>query len=174
MTWRKVRSHAIAACAVGCALVAGTRTAHADLAIVVEENQGERPATHTVILAPLRRELEARGVLADPDHILTEARNVLPLPARTAPTITTAAIRSKLDSAQDKVAHAKFEQAVAEYDAALRLVDENPIAVVADDTAPDWLTRAYVGLAFAHQRLGHAQAATDAVAEQIWASRIAR
>jgi hypothetical protein len=154
--------------ALGCALVAALPAiARADVALVVEEYTANRPQENSALLAPVRRELAKRGVLVEPNEIITALGDGIPLPARTDPSVTIASITAKIESAQNSAAHAKFDDAIRDYEAALRLAHENPSTVVADGAAPMWLTRAYVGLAFAHHRLGHESAAADALADQI-------
>lgn len=156
------RSLATSAVAVSVLLPVSAR---AD--VLLETYEGERPADASKILAPLRAELQAHGILANPTSIIAHVGDALPLAGVTDPALTTVAIVEKVDAATNKVAHEQFAPALVLFDAVRDLVHDNPVLVVTDGASPGWLTKAYAQMALAHDRLGQRDQAAEALTEQI-------
>jgi hypothetical protein len=152
-----------------CVLVGCLSSSAASGDVAIESYLDGRPADAEHVLASLRDELFQAGVKVRPTDVVTAAGAALPLPGVSDPAPRSgyaAALREQVESGARQVFGGDYDAGVATLKRVLAGVRDNPAAVVADDDAPTWLTKAYATLALGEIRRRDRKAATTAIAEQ--------
>ncbi|HEU4732248.1 MAG TPA: hypothetical protein VFT22_30345 [Kofleriaceae bacterium] len=153
-----------------CVLACTSPSLRASADILIESYREERPVDADRVLAPLRDELARVGVKARVADVIAEAGDQLPLPGVAAPALGAAypaEPSGQVELGVRQVFHADYDVGLATLAAVIDAAQHNPARVVADPTAPGWLTKAYAAIAFAHLRSHHPDLAAQAIVEQI-------
>jgi hypothetical protein len=148
-------------------LVGSSREATAQMTLLIESYADERPPDADRVLAPLRDRLQRRGTATTAAAIAALLGHQLPLPGAAEPTLTAAELAERVHLGFASAARGDYRLAIRQLEAALASARESPSIVVADASAPAWLTRALAGLAFARGRMGDLDGAAEAMAEQL-------
>ncbi len=132
--------------------------------IVLESYAGERPRDADELLAPLFRELATKGFLAGNDVAQLIEAKVSRAGDPLDPAQLAEATRL-IDHGYGSFLKGQFEVATTELTRALEMLRSRPATLSKNQPLRDQALRAHLGLALAHQRLGHAEDATAVMAE---------
>lgn len=132
--------------------------------IVLESYAGERPRDADELLTPLFRELATKGFLAGNDVAQLIEAKVSRAGDPLDPAQLAEATRL-IDHGYGSFLKGQFEVATTELGRALEMLRSRPATLSKNQPLRDQALRAHLGLALAHQRLGHAEDATAVMAE---------
>ncbi len=157
-------------CIAICLLAGWLPSLPASADILIESHREHRAADADRVFGPIRDTLDKAGVKVRPADVVAEAGDHLPLPGTSDPALGPAYPADpagQVELGTKQVLRGDYEAGLAALEAVLKAALQNPALVVADTSAVTWLTKAYAAVAFAYLRTQHADAATEAVAEQI-------
>lgn len=135
--------------------------------VVLEAHPGPRPQDADRLLAPIYDEFALAGYLAGAGRLgpLVESRVSSP-----GLLLSADEAEDAIRSVEDGYAHflaGDFEPAITTLTEAWARLRTSPATIAEDQARRDVVLKALVGLALAHKRLGHAEAATQAMAEVV-------
>ncbi|MCC6993087.1 MAG: hypothetical protein IT370_00525 [Deltaproteobacteria bacterium] len=143
--------------------VALTSAAWARGPVAIESYGGARPRDAGGFMAPVLAELEARGYASG--KLGARIEDEVSLPGESLAPAAIADAERLIDHGYRAFLKGEFETATDELGRALDVLRSRPATIARNQQLRDPTIKAHLGLSLAHLRLGHAEAATQTMAE---------